>query len=68
MGTVFATVSDHVPRAQRGRALGWVITGQSLSLAVGVPLVTLLGALGGWRIAIASHAVPSLARAGRRMR
>ena len=32
MGTVFAAVSDRVRLAQRGRALGWVITGQSLSL------------------------------------
>ena len=60
MGTVFAAVSDRVPTAQRGRALGWVITGQSLSLVVGVPLVTLLGAFGGWRVAIAVHAGTAL--------
>lgn len=60
MGTVFATVSDHVAPAQRGRALGWVITGQSLSLVIGVPLVTLLGAFGGWRVAIAVHAGTAL--------
>jgi DHA1 family inner membrane transport protein len=60
MGTVFATVSDRVPAAQRGRTLGWVITGQSLSLVVGVPLVTLLGAYGGWRVAIAAHAGTAL--------
>ena len=64
MGTVFATVSDRVPPAQRGRALGWVITGQSLSLVVGVPLVTLLGAFGGWRAAIAAHAGTALLAAG----
>jgi DHA1 family inner membrane transport protein len=57
MGTVFATVSDRVPPSQRGRALGWVITGQSLSLVVGVPLVTLLGAVGGWRVALTAHAL-----------
>ena len=46
------------PRRRRaaGRALGWVITGQSLSLVAGVPLVTLLGAVGGWRVAIGSQA------------
>jgi len=55
MGTVFAAVSDRVPPAQRGRAVGWVITGQSLSLLLGIPLVTLLGSIGGWRVAIASH-------------
>jgi DHA1 family inner membrane transport protein len=55
MGTVYATVSDHVPAGTRGRAMSWVITGQSLSLLLGVPIVTLLGALGGWRGAIAIH-------------
>jgi DHA1 family inner membrane transport protein len=49
MGTVFATVSDHVAPNQRGRALGWVMTGQSLSLVLGVPLSTLIGAQAGWR-------------------
>jgi DHA1 family inner membrane transport protein len=63
MGTVFAAVSDRVAPAQRGRALGWVITGQSLSLVLGVPLVTLLGAFGGWRVAVAAHAVTALVAA-----
>jgi DHA1 family inner membrane transport protein len=49
MGTVFATVSDHVAPARRGGALGWVMTGQSLSLVLGVPLATLIGAQAGWR-------------------
>jgi DHA1 family inner membrane transport protein len=49
MGTVFATVSDHVLPARRGSALGWVMTGQSVSLVVGVPLATLIGAQVGWR-------------------
>jgi predicted MFS family arabinose efflux permease len=55
MGTVFAAVSDHVPTGERGRALGWVITGQSLSLVFGVPLITLLATLGGWRHAILDY-------------
>lgn len=56
-GTVYAAVSDHVPTRQRGRALGWVITGQSLSMVFGVPLIALLGALGGWRGAIMTYGV-----------
>lgn len=60
MGTVFATVSDHVPPERRGRALGWVITGQSLSFVLGVPLVTFIGSLAGWRGAIACQAVVTL--------
>lgn len=60
MGTVFAAVSDRVPGGQRGRALGWVLTGQSLSLVLGVPVVTLLGALGGWRTAVTTHAAATL--------
>jgi predicted MFS family arabinose efflux permease len=60
MGVVFATVSDHIPAGGRGRALSWVITGQSLSLVVGVPIVTLLGTLGGWRYALGIHAATTL--------
>jgi predicted MFS family arabinose efflux permease len=56
MGVAFAAVSDHVPAGMRGRALSWVVTGQSLSLVLGVPLVTLLGAWSSWRGALATHA------------
>jgi DHA1 family inner membrane transport protein len=55
MGVVYAAVSEHAAAGMRGRAMSWVITGQSLSLVLGVPLVTLLGAFGGWRGAIATH-------------
>jgi MFS transporter, DHA1 family, inner membrane transport protein len=34
---------------QRGRALGWVMTGQSLTLVVGVPLAAWIGSAIGWR-------------------
>jgi predicted MFS family arabinose efflux permease len=57
MGTVFATVSDHFPAAERGRSLGWVVTGQSLALVLGVPAMTLAGSVGGWRGAVVAHAV-----------
>jgi len=60
MGTVFATVSDRVPAAARGRALGWVLTGQSLSLVLGTPLYTFLGALAGWRGSIGIQAAATL--------
>lgn len=49
MGSVFAEVSSRVPDQQRGRALGWVMSGQSLTLVVGVPAAAWLGASIGWR-------------------
>src|SRR5919201_4761779 len=52
MGTVFASVSDHFPPAERGRSLGWVVAGQSLSLVIGVPIMALAGAAAGWRGAV----------------
>lgn len=61
MGVVFAAVSDLVPVQQRGRALGWLVVGQSLALLLGVPLLTLLGADGGWRRALAWHGAAALA-------
>jgi len=48
-GVVFAEVSARVPDNQRGRALGWVMSGQSLTLVVGVPLAAALGSVFGWR-------------------
>ena len=53
MGTAFATAADAVPANERGRALGWLITGQSLSLVIGVPAIAYLGAFVGWRGALA---------------
>ncbi|HEX8968403.1 MAG TPA: MFS transporter, partial [Chloroflexota bacterium] len=60
MGTVFATVSDYFPAAERGRSLGWVVTGQSLALVLGVPALTLVGSVAGWRGAVVVHALTVL--------
>ncbi|WP_421998969.1 MFS transporter [Reyranella sp.] len=48
-GVVFAEVSGRVPDSQRGRALGWVMSGQSLTLLVGMPMAAAVGAFVGWR-------------------
>ena len=56
LGAVFACVSDHVPAKLRGRALGWVITGQSISMVLGVPLLAYIGSFAGWRGAFRVHA------------
>jgi predicted MFS family arabinose efflux permease len=42
-----ATVADVFPPAQRGRAMGWVISATGLGTAFGVPLVALLTEMGG---------------------
>jgi DHA1 family inner membrane transport protein len=55
MGSVFAAVSDQMPQSQRGRALGWVMTGMSLALVFGVPALTWLGGWAGWRGATVAH-------------
>ena len=46
---IFAEVSAQVEDRQRGRALGWVMSGQSLALVVGVPLAAAIGSMTGWR-------------------
>lgn len=48
-GVVFAEVSGRVPDSQRGRALGWVMSGQSLTLVVGIPMAAAVGSVIGWR-------------------
>jgi len=49
MGVLFAEVSAHVVDRQRGRALGWVMSGQSFALVLGVPLAAAVGSVVGWR-------------------
>ncbi len=49
MGVLFAEVAAHVEDRQRGRALGWVMSGQSFALLLGVPLAAAVGSLIGWR-------------------
>jgi predicted MFS family arabinose efflux permease len=48
-GVLMAEASARVADRQRGRALGWVMAGQSLTLLVGVPLAAWIGAYVGWR-------------------
>ncbi len=48
-GVIFTEVSGRVSAQQQGRALGWVMSGQSLTLLVGVPLAAWVGSRIGWR-------------------
>ncbi|TCZ57286.1 MFS transporter [Roseicella aquatilis] len=48
-GVLMAEASARTVDRQRGRALGWVMAGQSLTLLVGVPLAAAIGTLVGWR-------------------
>ena len=48
-GVIFTEVSGRVAPDQQGRALGWVMSGQSLTLLLGVPLAAWLGSSIGWR-------------------
>ncbi|HEY7578492.1 MAG TPA: MFS transporter, partial [Acetobacteraceae bacterium] len=48
-GTIFTEVSVRVLPTQQGRALGWVMSGQSLTLLIGVPLAAWVGSWIGWR-------------------
>jgi DHA1 family inner membrane transport protein len=48
-GVVYTEVSARASAQQQGRALGWVMSGQSLTLLVGVPLAALVGSWIGWR-------------------
>ena len=45
-----ATIADVFPPAQRGKAMGWVMSAMGLGTAFGVPLVALLSDIGGWRV------------------
>lgn len=59
-GVVMTEASARTADRQRGRALGWVMAGQSLALLLGVPLAAWAGESVGWRgvqLAVAMAAV-----------
>jgi predicted MFS family arabinose efflux permease len=60
-GVIFTEVSHRVSARQQGRALGWVMSGQSLTLLVGVPLAAFVGSRIGWRGV--NHCISALALA-----
>ncbi|MDP6832204.1 MAG: MFS transporter [Alphaproteobacteria bacterium] len=63
-GVSMAEVASRVVDRQRGRALGWVMAGQSMTLLIGVPLASWIGASVGWRGVNLCVAAMSLLSAG----
>lgn len=64
-GVIMAEASARTVDRQRGRALGWVMAGQSFSLLLGVPLAAWVGTHIGWRgVALAVGGIAVLAAIG----
>lgn len=64
-GVIMAEASARTVDRQRGRALGWVMFGQSLSLLLGVPLAAWIGTFIGWRgVSLSVAAIAVLAALG----
>jgi predicted MFS family arabinose efflux permease len=64
-GVIMTEASARTVDRQRGRALGWVMAGQSLSLLVGVPLAAWAGSFIGWRgVSLSVGAIALLAALG----
>ncbi|MEI7713841.1 MAG: MFS transporter, partial [Rhodospirillales bacterium] len=61
-GVIFAEVSSRVAASQQGRALGWVMSGQSLTLLVGVPLAAFVGSAIGMLATTRGRATSARAR------
>ena len=59
-GVIMAEASARTVDRQRGRALGWVMAGQSLTLLIGIPLAAFIGQWIGWRGVNRAVAVVSL--------
>ena len=48
--TLMATIADILPAADRGRGVGFLTGSSWVGVAIGVPVVALLGDVGGWRL------------------
>ncbi|MCC7104566.1 MAG: MFS transporter, partial [Chloroflexi bacterium] len=50
----FAAGADISDSSARGRIMGWLVAGQSLSMVIGTPIVALIAAASSWRWGVAS--------------
>lgn len=48
--SIFASVGDLFPYQERGRAYGWTVGANTLSMIIGIPLATILAAAVTWRL------------------
>lgn len=51
--SIFAAVGDLFPYQERGRAYGWIVGANTLSMILGIPLATMLAAAVSWRLSFA---------------
>ena len=61
--SLMASVGDLFPPERRGMAMGWLNMGFSLAAVAGVPLISAVGGLFGWRWAFAATGLTLLALA-----
>jgi predicted MFS family arabinose efflux permease len=61
MPSVFASVGDYFPYAERGKAMAWVVNAATVAIVLGVPIGTLIAASFSWRWMFALVAVALLA-------
>lgn len=53
-----ALAGDQLPRNERSRAVGWLISGNSLSYLIGAPVIAYLAGIGSWRTAFLFWVLP----------
>ena len=51
-------LAEHFPLERRGRAIGWVISGMTVSYAVAAPSISFIAGFGGWRSALLAFVLP----------
>ena len=61
---VASLAGDYFPAAERGRAWGWVLSGEAIGVAAGLVVSGSVASALGWRAAVAWTALPSLLLAG----
>lgn len=59
--SIFAAVGDLFPYQERGRAFGYLVGANTLSLLLGVPMATVLAAVVDWRLSFAVVGLSSAA-------
>lgn len=54
-------IGENLNLEERGKAIGWIITGAALSYVIGAPIINTISDIGGWRLPFLGYVAPAAA-------
>jgi len=54
-------IGENLTLEERGKAIGWIMTGAALAYVIGAPIINTISDIGGWRLSFLGYVAPAAA-------